>query len=91
MSFMVGVHGFHGVEDGLGHHDEARPAAEGIVVTFAVLVVGPGADVVDGDGQEPILLGPAQHGLREGPGEHLREQGKDVNPQRDPPPSTRPP
>ena len=77
VGFWGDVKGFEGFGQGLGFEDHALAAAEGAVVHGAVTVVGEGAEVVDGDVDEPGLPGSADDAVLEEALEDFGEDGED--------------
>ena len=83
---MTGIHGADAVKDGLRHHHQPRSPAEGIIIGLQVLVLGVIPDVMQADIQQPSVPGPFEHGFGKGALKHIRKEGKNINPQTDPPP-----
>ena len=68
-----------GARHGLRAEDHPGPAAVGRVVDAPVAAEAPGAQVVDPNGGEPLLLDAAGDARRERARDHLREEGDDVD------------
>src|SRR5699024_5166367 len=67
-----------GLAPHIGTHDHAGPAPEGSVVHGAVPVLGPSAQVVHVDGQQPLLAGLAHQAQRQRR-EVVGEDGDDID------------